>query len=61
MYTTQAMKIKWWPLLLIHGKGLILALAKMDLVHITNDDYKRCKISTSHEIEQVKVREKGLE
>ena len=38
-----------------------MALAKMDLVHITNDDYKRYKISTSHKKEQVKVREKGLE
>ena len=49
------MKIKRWPLLLIHGKGLILALAKMDFVHITSKDYKIYEMSTSHDLEQVKT------
>ena len=41
---------------MIHGKGFILALAKMKLVHITRKGNKRYDIYVSHNKLQMKIK-----
>ena len=37
-----------------------MALAKMDLVHITSEDYKIYEMNTSHDEEQVKTKRERI-